>query len=83
MKLLSEMPGWAGMSILLLLDLFVISVMRAYDQRQNRRYLHAERERMAKWAEERAEQLAGAKYTEYMIQERLRKAGDRNGLDPH
>lgn len=84
MKLLTDLPAWAGFSILLLVDALVLSLARAHDQRQNRQYLHAERERMAQWAEDRAEQLAEAKYTDRIIRDRIRNGGDhRERLDQH
>lgn len=77
MKLLTDLPAWAGFSILLLIDALVLALARAHDQRQMAKLLHSERHRLSAWAEERADQLAEAKFTEKMNEERLRRANQR------
>lgn len=56
MKMLTDLPAWAGMAILLLVDAIVLALARAHDQRQFWRMLHCERQRMSDWAEQRADQ---------------------------
>lgn len=75
--LLTDLPTWAGVSILLLIDALVLSLARAHDQRQNAKLLHSERKRLTEWAEQRADQLAEAKFAEKMNEERLRRANQR------
>lgn len=75
--LLTDLPTWAGVSILLLVDALVLSLARAHDQRQNAKLLHSERERLAEWAEQRADQLAEEKVIERMNQIRLDRANRR------
>lgn len=72
MQILTDLPAWAGFSILLLVDALVLSLARAHDQRQNRRYLHAETERIERWAEERAEQLANERISELRMNVRTK-----------
>lgn len=74
MKLLTDMPEWAGFSILLLIDALVLSLARAHDQREMQKLMHSERQRMSAWAEERADQLAEAKVREQLIEERMKRA---------
>lgn len=74
MKLLTDMPEWAGFSILLLIDALVLSLARAHDQREMQKLMHSERQRMSVWAEERADQLAKAKVREQLIEERMKRA---------
>ena len=74
MRLLTDLPAWAGFSILLLIDALVLALARAHDQRQQQRILHSERHRLSEWAEERADQLAEAKVQEQMIEERIKQA---------
>lgn len=75
--LLTDLPGWAGVSILLLIDALVLSLARAHDQRQNAKLLHSERKRLTEWAEQRADQLAEEKVIERMTQIRLDRANRR------
>ncbi len=77
MRLLTDLPAWAGFSILLLIDALVLALARAHDQRQTARILHSERHRLSEWAEQRADQLAEAKFAEKMNEERLRRANQR------
>lgn len=74
MRLLTDLPAWAGFSILLLIDALVLALARAHDQRQTWKILHSERQRMSQWAEQRADQLAEAKVQEQMIEERIKQA---------
>ena len=77
MRLLTDLPAWAGFSILLLIDALVLALARAHDQRQTWKIQHSERQRMSQWAEQRADQLAEAKFAEKMNEERLRRANQR------
>lgn len=74
MKMLTDLPAWAGMAILLLVDAIVLALARAHDQRQFWRMLHCERQRMSDWAEQRADQLAEGKFIEKMNEEYTRRA---------
>lgn len=75
--LLTDLPGWAGVSIMLLVDALVLALARAHDQRQMTKLMHSERERLAEWAEQRADQLAEEKVIERMNQIRLDRANRR------
>jgi hypothetical protein len=74
MRLLTDLPSWAGFSILLLIDALVLALARAHDQKQMWKILHSERQRMSAWAEEHADQLAEAKVRERLIEERMERA---------
>lgn len=77
MKLLTDLPAWAGFSILLLIDIIVLAIARDHDRRQVTRILHSERQRLSSWAEQRADQLAEEKVIERMTQIRLDRANRR------
>ena len=77
MRLLTDMPAWAGFSILLLIDIIVLAIARDHDRRQVTRILHSERQRLSSWAEQRADQLAEEKVIERMNQIRLERANRR------
>ena len=77
MRLLTDLPAWAGFSILLLIDIIVLAIARDHDRRQVTRILHSERQRMSQWAEQRADQLAEEKVIERMTQIRLDRANRR------
>ena len=74
MRLLTDLPPWAGFSILLLIDIIVLAIARDHDRRQVTRILHIERQRMSSWAEQRADQLAEAQVRERLIEERMNRA---------
>ena len=74
MRLLTDLPPWAGFSILLLIDIIVLSLARDHDRRQLLRILHSERQRLSEWAEQRADQLAEAQVRERLIEERMNRA---------
>ena len=77
MKLLTDLPAWAGFSILLLIDIIVLAIARDHDRRQVTRILHSERQRLSSWAEQRADQRAEEKVIERMTQIRLDRANRR------
>ena len=77
MRLLTDLPAWAGFSILLLIDIIVLAIARDHDRRQVTRILHSERQRLSSWAEQRADQLAEEKVIERMNQIRLERANRR------
>ena len=77
MKLLTDLPEWAGFSILLLIDIIALSVAREHDRRNVIRILHSERQRLSTWAEQRADQLAEAQVRERLIEERMNRANRR------
>lgn len=77
MRLLTDLPAWAGFSILLLIDIIVLAIARDHDRRQVTRILHIERQRLSSWAEQRADQLAEEKVIERMTQIRLDRANRR------
>lgn len=77
MRLLTDLPAWAGFSILLLIDVLVLALARAHDQRQTWKILHSERQRMSQWAEQRADQLAEEKLIDRMTQIRIENANRR------
>jgi hypothetical protein len=77
MRLLTDLPAWAGFSILLLIDIIVLAIARDHDRRQVTRILHSERQRLSSWAEQRADQLAEEKVIERMTQIRLDRANRR------
>ena len=74
MRLLTDLPAWAGFSILLLIDIIALSVAREHDRRNVIRILHSERQRLSAWAEQRADQLAEAQVRERLIEERMNRA---------
>lgn len=74
MRLLTDLPPWAGFSILLLIDIIVLALARDHDRRQLLRILHSERQRLSEWAEQRADQLAEAQVRERLIEERMNRA---------
>ena len=74
MRLLTDLPAWAGFSILLLIDIIVLALARDHDRRQLLRILHSERQRLSEWAEQRADQLAEAQVRERLIEERMNRA---------
>lgn len=77
MKLLTDLPEWAGFSIMLLIDIIALSVAREHDRRNVIRILHSERQRLSTWAEQRADQLAEAQVRERLIEERMNRANRR------
>ena len=77
MRLWTDLPAWAGFSILLLIDIIVLAIARDHDRRQVTRILHSERQRLSSWAEQRADQLAEEKVIERMTQIRLDRANRR------
>ena len=77
MRLLTDLPAWAGYSILLLIDALVLALSRAHDQRQMTKLMHSERQRLSEWAEQRADQLAEEKLIDRMTQIRIENANRR------
>lgn len=77
MRLLTDLPAWAGFSILLLIDALVLALARAHDQRQMQKLLHSERQRLSEWADQRADQLAEEKLIDRMTQIRIENANRR------
>lgn len=73
MRMLTDLPAWAGVSILLLVDVLVLALARAHDQRQMTKMLRTERKRMEEWADQRADQLADERYTQRLIEEKIRR----------
>lgn len=73
MRLLSELPPWVGVTILLLIDVAVVSLLMAHEQRQNQKLLRSERKRLEEWSEIRAEQIAQENFTNWMIEQRIRQ----------
>lgn len=71
--MLNDFPAWAGVTVMMLADAVVIALMRAYDQRQMQRLLRAERKLLEASVDLRVEQLAEAKFTDMMIEEKLRR----------
>lgn len=77
MRILTDLPGWAGFSILLLIDILVLAIARDHDRRNVLRILHSERQRLTEWADQLSDQLAEEKVRERMLQIRMDRANRR------
>ena len=73
MKLLSDLPIWAGVTVMLLADAAVVALLMSHEQRQMQKILRTERKRLEEWADQRADQLADERFTQRMIEERIRQ----------
>lgn len=70
---MGDFPAWLGISIVILLDVLAVSLLMSHEQKQQRKILRMERQRLEAWAEIRAEELAEAKITERLIEDKLYK----------
>ena len=68
---MDDFPGWLGSGIMILLDVLAVSLLMSHEQKQQRRILRMERQRLEAWAEIRAEEIAEEKITEKIIAEKL------------
>lgn len=75
MRSLTELPSWAGITIMLLADVVAVSLLMAHEQKQTRKLLRSERKRLKVWAETYAEQRAEELYQERLRSENLKQIG--------
>lgn len=75
MRSLTELPCWAGITIMLLADVVAVSLLMAHEQKQTRKLLRSERKRLKEWAEDYAEQRAEELYQARLRNEKLKQIG--------
>lgn len=75
MRSLTELPSWAGITIMLLADVVAVSLLMAHEQKQTRKLLRSERKRLKAWAEDYAEQRAEELYQARLRNEKLKQIG--------
>lgn len=75
MRSLTELPSWAGITIMLLADVVAVSLLMAHEQKLTRKLLRSERKRLKEWAEDYAEQRAEELYQARLRNEKLKQIG--------